>query len=276
MGGSNEAASDAALLFEKQNGIATFTLNRPDSRNALTDGMFLDMERILLEIEADDEVRVVVITGRGRGFSSGADLKPVSEEERRRTQAASFPGDQGGDILDRGNRCMLRLRRLPKPVLASINGDAVGIGCSLALAADVRIASDAARLGVVFSRIGLAPDGGASYFLRNLVGSAKALELLFLGDIIDAQEALRLGLVNRVVPAAELSGATADLAGRLASGPTLAYGFAKAAVYEGANLSLESVLDLESRNQQVAGRSRDAKEGIQAFLEKRKPEFRGR
>ncbi len=276
MTGSRQAETEAALLYEKQGGIATLTLNRPAARNALTTALFLDMERMLIEIGTDDEVRVVVLTGVGHGFSAGADLKPVSKEERRRSQASSFPGDPGGDILDRGNRCILRLRGLPKPVLGSINGDAVGIGCSLALATDLRIASDTARFGVVFSRIGLGPDGGASHFLRNLVGPAKALELLFLGDLMDASEALRLGLVNRVVGADELAGATSELAERLAQGPTLAYGFAKAAVYQGANLPFESLLDLEARNQQIAGRSHDAREGVRAFLERRKPEFRGR
>ncbi len=267
---------DEALLFEKRGGIATLTLNRPDARNALTTGMFLDMERMLLEIEADDDVRVVVLTGAGRGFSAGADLKPVSKEERRRTEAPSFPGDAGGDILDRGNRCILRLRELAKPVLGSINGDAVGIGCSLALSTDLRIASEAARFGVVFSRIGLGPDGGASQLLRELVGSAKALELLFTGDIIDAGEALRLGLVNRLVAADALADATSELAERLAHGPTLAYAAAKDAVHQSANLSFESLLDLEARNQRGVGRSDDVKEGIRAFLERRKPEFRGR
>jgi 2-(1,2-epoxy-1,2-dihydrophenyl)acetyl-CoA isomerase len=276
MKGSSETETDTALVFEKQAGIATLTLNRPAARNALTAAMFLDMERILVEVAADEEVRVVVLTGAGTGFSAGADLKPVSKEERRRTQASSFPGDPGGDILDRGNRCILRLQQLPKPVLGSINGDAVGIGCSLALATDLRIASDRARFGVAFSRIGLGPDGGASHFLRNLVGPAKALELLFLGDLLDAGEGLRLGLVNRVVGVDELADATRELAERLAQGPTLAYGFAKAAVYEGANLPFESLLDLEARNQQIAGRSHDAREGVRAFLERRKPEFRGR
>ncbi len=268
--------ADDALLFEKYGGIATFTLNRPAARNALTNAMFLDMERILLEIEGDPEVRVVVLAGAGRGFSAGADLKPVSKEERRRTAAPSFPGDAGGDILDRGNRCILRLRTLPKPVLASVNGDAVGIGCSLALAADLRIVSEVARFGVVFSRIGLAPDGGASHLLRELVGTAKALELLFTGDIIDAAEALELGLVNRVVAADALADATREFAERLAHGPTVAYGFAKAAVYESANRPFESLLDFEARNQRIASRSEDVKEGIRSFLERRKPEFRGR
>jgi 2-(1,2-epoxy-1,2-dihydrophenyl)acetyl-CoA isomerase len=271
-----EENTEATLLFERQGDVATLTLNRPDVRNALTTGLFLEMERILLEIEADDGVRAVVLTGAGRGFSAGADLKPASKEERRRSEASSFPGDPGGDILDRGNRCILRLRQLPKPVLGSINGDAVGIGCSLALATDLRIASQTARLGVVFSRIGLGPDGGASFLLRELVGTAKALELLFLGDLIDASEALRLGLVNQVVAPDALADATSELAERLAHGPTLAYGFAKEAVYEGANLPFDSLLDLEARNQKVAGRSDDVREGIRAFRERRKPEFRGR
>lgn len=276
MSGSNASSADDALLFEKHGGVATLTLDRPDVRNALTSAMFLDMERRLLEIASDDDVRVLVVTGAGRAFSAGADLKPVSKEERRRTEAPSFPGDAGGDILDRGNRCILRLRKLAKPVLGSINGDAVGIGCSLALATDLRIAAETARFGVVFSRIGLGPDGGASALLRDLVGPAKALELLFTGDLIDAAEALRLGLVNQVVAADELADATRELAERLARGPTLAHGAAKAAVYESANLPFASLLDFEARNQRAVSRSDDVQEGIRAFLERRQPEFRGR
>jgi 2-(1,2-epoxy-1,2-dihydrophenyl)acetyl-CoA isomerase len=273
---SSSAGGEEALLFEKRGGVATLTLNRPEARNALTSAMFLEMERRLLEIAGDDDVRAVILTGAGRGFSAGADLKPVSKEERRRTEAPSFPGDAGGDILDRGNRCILRLRKLPKPVLGSIDGDAVGIGCSLALATDLRIASETARFGVVFSHIGLGPDGGASALLRELVGAAKALELLFTGDLVGAEEALRLGLVNRVVAATELADATRELAERLARGPTLAYAAAKAAVEASANLAFASLLDLEARNQRAVSRSDDVKEGIRAFLERRKPEFRGR
>jgi 2-(1,2-epoxy-1,2-dihydrophenyl)acetyl-CoA isomerase len=276
MNGSDVSTAQDALLFDRHGGVATLTLNRPEARNALTSALFLDLERMLLEIEADDALRVVILTGAGRSFSAGADLNPVSKDERRRTEAPSFPGDAGGDILERGNRCILRLRKLAKPVLGSIQGDAVGIGCSLALATDLRIAAETARFGVVFSRIGLGPDGGTSALLRELVGPAKALELLFTGELIDAAEALRLGLVNRVVPASELAEATRELAERLARGPTLAYGVAKAAVYESANLPFASLLDFEARNQRAVSRSDDVKEGIRAFLERRKPVFRGR
>jgi 2-(1,2-epoxy-1,2-dihydrophenyl)acetyl-CoA isomerase len=276
MTNQGETNTEPPLLFERQGGVATLTINRPDARNALTTGLFLEMERMLLEIETDDAVRVVVLTGAGRGFSAGADLNPVSKEERRRTEASGFAGDAGGDILDGGNRCIRRLRELKKPVIGSINGDAVGIGCSLALSTDMRVASEAARFGVVFSRIGLGPDGGASTLLRELLGTAKALELLYLGDLIDAAEAMRLGLVNRVVAPDALGDATSELAERLAHGPTLAYGFAKQAVYEGSKLTFEGILDLEARNQRVAGRSHDVREGIRAFRERRKPEFSGR
>jgi len=208
----------------------------------------------------------------------GRDLDQFEARIGRRRVAldAHRQASFGGDILDRGNRCMLRLRELAKPVLGSINGDAVGIGCSLALATDLRIAAETSRFGVVFSRIGLGPDGGASYLLRELVGTAKALELLFTGDLIDADEALRLGLVNRVVAIGELADATRELAERLARGPTLAYGAAKAAVYASANLPFASLLDFEARNQRVVSRSDDVKDGIRACLERRKPEFRGR
>ena len=183
---SSDDHSEPPIRFESTGGVATLTLNRPQARNALTTESFLELERMLLEIEGDDAVRVVVLTGGARAFSAGADLKPVSKEERRRSEAPAFPGDVGGDILDRGNRCIARLRSLAMPVIGSIGGDAVGIGCSLALATDLRIASENARFGVVFSRIGLGPDGGASALLRELVGSAKALELLYTGDIIGA------------------------------------------------------------------------------------------
>jgi 2-(1,2-epoxy-1,2-dihydrophenyl)acetyl-CoA isomerase len=168
------------------------------------------------------------------------------------------------------------MQNLTKPIIGCINGVAVGAGCNLALATDIRIASDAARFGEVFSRIGLVPDGGGTYFLPRLVGTAKALELIMLGDIIEAEEAHRIGLVNRVVPADQLQVETHKLAERLANGPTLAHGLAKVGVYQSMNMSLEDTLNMEARNQGIAGRSQDRAEGAAAFREKRQPHFIGR
>lgn len=275
MATNDRGGATSVLLVDKQEGVATLTLNRPEVRNAVTGEVFLELERWLVELEADANVRVIVLTGAGKGFCAGADLRPEPKEARGTSLAPAFPGDAGGDILERANRCFLRMRKVAKPIVGSINGDAVGIGCCLALATDIRIASETARLGVVFSRIGLGPDGGASFFLQESVSPSKALELLFLGDIISATDALRLGLVNRVVAAEDLANATGEFAARLARGPTIAYGLAKAAVYQAATPTLEHVLDLEARNQKIAGRSQDSREGIRAFLERREPRFTG-
>ena len=275
MGAAQPVHREPGLVLEVNEGIATFTLNRPAVRNAVTAAMFVQLEQQLIELEADRNARVIVLTGAGESFCSGADLTPPDRDERRRLQAACFPDDRGGDILERANRCMLRLRTLPKPVIASLNGDALGIGLSLALAADLRLARQGARLGAVFARVGLGPDGGVSHLLTQLVGSARALEMLMLAELVDTREAHKLGLLNRVVEQDQLAGATSKLAARLAQGPTLAYGAAKASVYGGAALHFEAALDLESRHQRVVGRSQDAAEGVRAFREKRQPLFRG-
>ena len=174
------------------------------------------------------------------------------------------------------NRCVLRLQRLARPVIGSINGVAVGAGCNIALAADLRMASETARFGEVFARVGLAPDGGGTYFLPRLVGTAKAMELILLAEIIEAREALRIGLVNWVVPADTLPEETQKLAERLAQGPTLAYGLAKTGLYQGLTMSLEDVLNMEARNQAMAARSQDRAEGVAAFRDKRPARFSGR
>lgn len=265
--------TETAVLYEKNGPIATLTLNRPDTLNAMNEAMMAALERLLSDVASDPEVRAVVLTGSGRGFSSGGDQK---RDRTREGEEKFFAGDLGGGVVERLNRCVLRLHQLRKPVLASINGVAVGAGCNLALATDLRIAADTARFGEVFPRIGLVPDGGGTYFLPRLVGLAKAMELIMLGDMIDAQEALRIGLVNRVVPAAQLATATQQLAERLAHGPTLAHGLAKTALYQGMHMTLEDVLNLEARNQSIAGRSQDREEGVTAFREKRQPHFIGR
>jgi 2-(1,2-epoxy-1,2-dihydrophenyl)acetyl-CoA isomerase len=261
------------VLYDRRDSIATLTLNRPETLNAMNEEMLAEFERLLCHIDADAEVRAVVLTGAGDGFSSGGDQKRDRGSEG---QEKFFDGDLGGTVIERLNRCVLRLQQLPKPVVGSINGVAVGAGCNLALATDLRIASETARFGEVFSRVGLVPDCGGTYFLPRLVGTAKALELIMLADIIEAPEAHRLGLVNWVVPADQLPAETHRLAARLAEGPTLAYGLAKTGVYQSLEMTLEDVLKMEARNQAIAGRSQDRMEGVAAFREKRQPHFLGR
>ena len=265
--------TDSPVLYHKQDSIVTLTLNRPETLNAMNEAMLAELERWLIAIEADTTARAVILTGAGRAFSSGGDQK---RERHTEGQESFFDGDLGGSVVERLNRCVLRLQRLARPVIGSINGVAVGAGCNIALATDLRIASEAARFGEVFARVGLVPDGGGTYFLPRLVGTAKAMELVLLADIIEAQEALRIGLVNWVVPADKLPEETQKLAQRLAQGPTLAYGLAKTGLYQGLTMSLEDVLNMEARNQAMAARSQDRAEGTAAFRDKRPPRFLGR
>src|SRR4030095_13332409 len=287
--------TNGSVLFTRHDGLVPLTLNRPESLNAMNEAMMGEIERILIELEADTAVRAVVLTGAGRAFSSGGDQKRSGD-----SPTSFFEGDLGGALIERLNRCILRMQRLRKPIIGSINGVAAGAGMNIALATDLRIASDTARFGEVFARVGLAPDGGATYFLPRLVGTAKAMEMILLADIIDAQEALRIGLVNRVVPAEQLEQETLKLAERLAQGPTVAYGLAETGLYQGLGLALggvldvaapdpgkrglsqalsvssEDVLNMEARNQATAARTPDRAEGVAAFREKRPPRFTGR
>jgi 2-(1,2-epoxy-1,2-dihydrophenyl)acetyl-CoA isomerase len=264
--------TNGSVLYDRHDGIATLTLNRPETLNAMNEAMMGEIERILIELEADAEARVVILTGAGRAFSSGGDQKRGGEV----VPASFFDGDPGGALIERLNRCILRMQRLQKPIIGSINGVAAGAGMNIALATDLRIAADTARFLEAFARVGLVPDGGGTYFLPRLVGTARAMELILLADIVDAQEALRIGLVNRVVPAEQLENETLKLAERLAQGPTVAYGLAKTGIYQGLGMSLEDVLNMEARNQAIAARTPDRAEGVAAFLEKRPPRFTGR
>ena len=260
-----------SVLYQQHDGIVTLTMNRPETLNAMNEAMMGEIERVLIELEADTAVRSVVLTGAGRAFSSGGDQKRSGE-----SPPSLFEGDLGGALIERLNRCVLRMQRLQKPIVGSINGVAAGAGLNIALATDLRIAADTARFGEVFARVGLVPDGGGTYFLPRLVGTAKAMEMILLADIIDAQEALRIGLVSRVVPAEQLEHETLKLAERLAQGPTVAYGLAKTGLYQGLGMSLEDVLNMEARNQAIAARTPDRTEGVAAFREKRPPRFTGR
>jgi 2-(1,2-epoxy-1,2-dihydrophenyl)acetyl-CoA isomerase len=258
----------STILLEKSEHIATLTLNRPDARNAIDLVMREEIVAALDEMEADESGRVLIVTGAGQHFCAGGDVKTM--QAKRHTAA------EGRARVELLNRMVLRLVNFPKPTLAMVDGFAVGAGFNLALACDLIVASDRARFGQLFSKIGLVPDGGGTYFLPRLVGPAKAKELVFTADIIDAEEALRLGLVNRVVPTGDLRQATLALAGRIAEGPPKVLALAKHLLNRSANVDLPGALELEAFAQSVALTGEDHQEGLRAFFEKRPPKFQGR
>ena len=252
------------LLFDKSGAVGTLTLNRPDARNALDLVMRRELLGALDEIEADPAVRVVVLTGAGGHFSAGGDVKTMK------------PGSGAAEGLERVaalNRLIVRLVEFPRPVIAMVDGFAVGAGCNLALCCDLIVASDRARFGEVFAKIGLVPDGGGSWLLPRLVGMARAKELIFTADIIDAAEAGRIGLVNRVVPAAELAVVTRALADRIAQGPPKTLAMAKHMVNRAATSNLAEALDVEAYSQAIAISGDEHREGLAAFFEKRPAKF---
>lgn len=255
------------IIVERKGSIATLTLNRPEKLNALNVKMIEELESALLGILKDKNARVLVITGAGRGFCSGADVRDMA-------QAPSPVGIRY--LAQTAHKIILALTDLEKPVIAKVNGVAVGFGFSLALGADMIIASEKARFGVIFSRIGLIPDGGSLFHLPRLVGPAKAKELIFTAKIFDAEEAEKIGVINRAVPADELDREVDTLAKQLAEGPTVAFGIAKKIINKGLNMDLSSVLESEAFGQTITGTTEDAREGVMAFLEKRKAEFKGR
>ncbi len=255
------------ILYNLDEGVLTITLNRPDVLNAFNRKMTDELQDAFKKAERDSAVRCIVLTGAGRAFSSGEDLK---------SRSANGESDFGSTLRQRYNPLVSKMRNIEKPVLGSINGVAAGAGCSIALACDLRIASDKGRFMEVFVRVGLVPDSGSSFFLPRLVGLGKALEMAFLGDEMGADEALRTGLVNRVVPSEELESATRELALRLAKSPTKAIGLAKRAINRALTMDLDQVLEYEVYGQEAAGASEDHQEGLAAFLENRAPNFTGR
>lgn len=256
-----------SVLTAAEGGVLTITLNRPEILNAINHQLAADLGEAVRFAERVPHVRCVVLTGAGRGFCSGQDLR-----DRAGVDGLSY--DEA--IRHRYNPIILRIRSMEKPVIAAVNGVAAGAGCNLALAADLRIASDRASFIQSFSRVGLIPDSGGTFTLPRLVGLAKAFELAYTAEPVSAAEALRLGLVNRVVPHDALMPAVIDLARRLAEGPTRAFGLTKRALNYALTSSLEAALDYEAYLQAVAGRTADHHEGMAAFTEKRPPRFEGR
>src|SRR5882724_6553495 len=263
------------LLYEADQGVATITLNRPAVLNAISQQMIEELQATFDTVKDDASVRAVVVTGAGRGFCSGADLKG-----RQRVKPSEAPADAstaGGERLRRTlNPLILAIRTIEKPFIAAVNGVAAGAGCNLALACDIVLASDTARFGNVFTRIGLIPDCGGHFFLPRLVGFHKAAELMLTGDIIDSHEAERLGLINRVVTHAERVKQARELGERLARGPTRAIGLCKRTMNVGITSHLAAVLDAEAEGQGLARQTEDHWEGVQAFLEKRPAHFMGK
>src|SRR5687768_519394 len=259
------------LIHEVKDGVATLTLNRPDRLNALGGSLRDDLHDAITRSAADSEVRVMVITGAGKGFCAGGDVKAMNEaKEGKRERPLLEKVAPGRD------RTLLAMRDAPQPIIAAINGAAAGAGMNLALGCDIRIASTAAKFSQAFVRRGLHPDWGGTYFLPRAVGMARAAELIFTGDVIDAAEALRIGLVSRVVSPEELMPAALELARKIASGPPVAIRLAKRAIYKNAESDLRSALEFETFAQNACFDTEDAREGIRAFVDKRAPVFKGR
>jgi|SRR5579875_2881293 len=250
-------------------GVAWLTLNRPEALNAWTRRLGEDMLAALDRAQDDAGVRALVIGGAGRAFSSGADLKSGGE------LGADGRPDVGAQLREVYNPLILRVRTIPKPVIAAVNGPAVGIGCSLALACDMLLASERAYFLLAFVNIGLALDGGASMLLPALAGHARAFELAYTGQRLSAERALAWGLVNEVLPAERLPERARELAGRLAGGPPGSFAAIKRAINAAAYARLDEQLELEATLQQERVRSQDFAEGVLAFLQKRPPRFTG-
>ena len=257
------------ILTNESEGILTVTLNRPEKLNAFVGHMRRDLAEVLEHAGSDRNIRVVVITGAGRAFCAGGDIAFMAElMERRDTE-------EFARILGSGRRVISAIRQMTKPVIASINGPASGAGCNLAFACDLRIASTTATFSQSFVKVGLHPDWGGTYFLPRLVTPNKACEMFFLGDAIDAAEAARLGLVNKVVAPDQLNVATMAIAERLRAAPPIAIAAAKQAVYLSQAADLDEMLRYETEVQMRCFDSDDGHEGVQAFLEKREPRFTG-
>ena len=266
-----QAVHEGPLVLEKrEDGIATLVMNRPNRLNALNKDLAVALNETLAAVESDKHVLVVVLTGAGRAFCAGGDLGMIGKGREENDTTELEP------LLRSGMQAVLKIRTMHQPVIAVVNGPAAGAGMNIALAADIRIASEDATFGENFAKVGLFPDYGGTYFLPELIGPSRAAEMFYTGDMIDAQTALRLGIVNRVVPAAQLEAEAKALAHKIAQGPTVAIHAVKQALFGSARAKLVKALEHEVQEQMKCFLSKDCSEGIRAFMEKRKPKFQGK
>ncbi len=257
-----------SILYAAQDGVAVITLNRPEVLNAFNPEMLAALQSALLRAEREE--RCALLIGSGRGFSSGQDLESIEDQYNN-------GGPDFVALLREQYHPVLRtLRSLAIPVVAAVNGVAAGAGMSLALACDVRLASDVARFSTAFARIGLVPDGGMAYTLPRLVGAGRANWLLMRGDSIDAETALAIGLVDEVIIASEFPERSLAFAQKLAEGPTKAYVLTRHLLDQGSHVGFDELLDIEAESQAEAGATNDHRAAVAAFLQKRQPAFRGR
>jgi enoyl-CoA hydratase/carnithine racemase len=258
------------LLVDRSDGVVTVTLNRPEKKNAVNGRMWRELIEVFDEVADSRSDRVLVLTGAGDGFCSGADLTDPDS-------GGNFRGGTGGALAQMRvvGRCALRLHELPKPTIAAVNGVAAGAGCNLALGCDLIVASEHARFTEIFAKRGLNVDFGGSWLLPRLVGLHKAKELVFLADILSATEAAELGLVNRVVPAAELHAAVMELARRIAALPPMQLSVSKKLLNQSFSVSMAEALEFEDVAQSLAFGSADTAEALLAFVQKREPKFGG-
>jgi 2-(1,2-epoxy-1,2-dihydrophenyl)acetyl-CoA isomerase len=259
-----------AIILTIEEPIATIRLNRPERLNAFGGPMRDEILDALDRIASDDSIRVAIVTGEGRGFSAGGDIHHLKQLRES--------GDEQGfrEVLAKGQMITRRMRALTRPIIAAVNGPCAGAGFSFALGCDIRIASETAMFGPSFALIGLHPDWGGSWLIPRLVGSARASELIFTGSMISAREALEVGLVNRVVPDQQLMSSTAELAHKIAKNPPGVLRLAKESIYRSLTSDLETAFARENEVQVECFHSEDFLEGLTAFVEKRKPDFRGR
>ncbi|SDX40046.1 2-(1,2-epoxy-1,2-dihydrophenyl)acetyl-CoA isomerase [Marininema mesophilum] len=259
---------EQTVTLLKEDGVGIITLNRPHLFNAFNTQLNIDLLAALKDVGKDPEVRAVIITGAGKAFCSGQDL---SDRSAVQGEVPSL----GDSVRKRYNPLILAMTEMEKPIIAAVNGAAAGAGCSLALACDMRFISDRGKFVEAFVRIGLAPDSGSSWFLSRLVGVGRAMELAMTGRNVGAEEAVQIGLANKLVPHDRLLEETLAFAKQLAQGPTRAIGLTKRALYKALDTDVAGALEYEAQVQEIAGKTKDFHEGITSFLEKRPPRYRG-